>query len=197
MNEIRKQIEESIRIKQSLMGNDEIIKAIEDAAEICIKAIKRGNKIMLAGNGGSAADAQHFAGELVCRFRFDRLPLPAIALTTDTSVLTSVSNDYSFEVSFSRQVNALGKESDILILISTSGNSPNILKAADEARNKKITVIGLTGETGGKLKYSCDIAIRVPSDDTPRIQECHILIIHILCGLIENGLFAKNKNNSF
>jgi len=193
MNEIRKQIEESIRVKMRLVDDDEIIKAIEDTAEMCIKAIKRENKIMIAGNGGSAADAQHFAGELVCRFRFDRLPLPAIALTTDPSVLTSVSNDYSFEVSFSRQIIALGKEGDILILISTSGNSPNILKAAAEAYNKNITVIGLTGESGGKLKDFCDIAIRIPSDDTPRIQECHILIIHILCGLIENGLFGNRK----
>jgi len=193
MNEIIKQIEESIRIKQNLMSNYEIIKAIEESAELCINAIKRGNKIMIAGNGGSAADAQHFAGELICRFRFDRLPLPAIALTTDTSVLTSVSNDYSFEVAFSRQVDALGKEGDVLILISTSGNSPNILKAATEARSKKITVVGLTGNSGGKLKELCDNAIRVPSDDTPRIQECHCLIIHLLCGLIEYRLFRNSK----
>lgn len=191
MNEIRKQIEDSIRVKRSLMENDEIIKSIEEVAEICVNAIKKGKKILLAGNGGSAADAQHFAGELVCRFGFDRPALPAIALTTDTSILTSVSNDYSYEISFSRQVEAIGSEGDILILISTSGNSPNMLKAADVAVKKGLTVVGLTGFSGGKLRKMCNKIINVPSEETPRIQESHIIIIHILCGIIEKALFKK------
>jgi len=193
MNEIRKQIGESIRVKKSLMDNDEIIKAIEDTAEICVTAIKNGNKIILAGNGGSAADAQHMAAELVNRFMFDRPGLSAIALTTDPSVITSISNDSGFEQIFSRQIEALGRQGDVLILISTSGNSPNIIKAAEAARKRGLTVAGLTGITGGKLKDLCDIATRVPSDDTPRIQECHSLIIHLLCGLIENTLFSNPK----
>lgn len=191
MEEIRKQIEESLKAKKAMLESDELIEAINRTAGICIDAIKNGRKLMLAGNGGSAADAQHIAGELVNRFMFDRPGLPAIALTTDTSIITSIANDYSFEQIFSRQVEAVGNEGDVLILISTSGNSPNILKAAEAARKKGITIAGLTGITGGRLRDLCDIIIRVPSKETPRIQECHGLISHILCGLIETGLFKK------
>ncbi len=187
MHQIRKQIEDSIRVKQEMLADEALIDNISRAADTCIRALKSGKKILLAGNGGSAADAQHIAGELVNRFMFDRDGLPAIALTTDTSVITAISNDYSFEQVFARQVESIGNEGDVLLLISTSGNSANILRAAESARKMKISVIGLTGNSGGKLNGLCDILIKVPSDETPRIQEGHGLISHIICGLIEIG----------
>ena len=189
MEDIRKQVEDSIRVMQALLTDDLLIKEISNSAEVCVEALKAGRKILIAGNGGSAADAQHMAGELVNRFMFERPGLSAIALTTDTSVLTSVSNDSGFEEVFSRQVEALGSEGDILILISTSGRSMNILKAAETAHKKNVSVIGLTGRTGGQMDKYCDLLIKVPSDNTPRIQECHILIEHILCSIIENKIF--------
>lgn len=189
MEDIRKQVEDSIRVMQALLTDDLLIKEISNSAEVCVEALKAGRKILIAGNGGSAADAQHMAGELVNRFMFERPGLCAIALTTDTSVLTSVSNDSGFEEVFSRQVEALGSEGDVLILISTSGRSMNILKAAETAHKKNVSVIGLTGRTGGQMDKYCDLLIKVPSDNTPRIQECHILIEHILCSIIENKIF--------
>lgn len=189
MEDIRKQVEDSIRVMQALLTDDLLIKEISNSAEVCVEALKAGRKILIAGNGGSAADAQHMAGELVNRFMFERPGLSAIALTTDTSVLTSVSNDSGFEEVFSRQVEALGSEGDVLILISTSGRSMNILKAAETAHKKNVSVIGLTGRTGGRMDKYCDLLIKVPSDNTPRIQECHILIEHILCSIIENKIF--------
>ncbi|HPC97864.1 MAG TPA: D-sedoheptulose 7-phosphate isomerase [Bacteroidales bacterium] len=189
MEDIRKQVEDSIRVMQALLTDDLLIKEISNSAEVCVEALKAGRKILIAGNGGSAADAQHMAGELVNRFMFERPGLSAIALTTDTSVLTSVSNDSGFEEVFSRQVEALGSEGDVLILISTSGRSMNILKAAETAHKKNVSVIGLTGRTGGQMDKYCDLLIKVPSDNTPRIQECHILIEHILCSIIENKIF--------
>jgi len=151
MEEIIRQIEESIRVKQALLDDDLLLKKIGSAAEICVGALKAGKKILIAGNGGSAADAQHMAGELVNRFMFERPGLSAIALTTDTSVLTSISNDSGFAEVFSRQVEALGNEGDVLFLISTSGKSDNILRAAQTARKLKVKVIGLTGKAGGDL----------------------------------------------
>jgi D-sedoheptulose 7-phosphate isomerase len=148
---------------------------------------------MLAGNGGSAADAQHIAAELVNRFGFDRPALNAIALTTDTSILTSVANDSGFEKIFARQVEAIGREGDVFIGLSTSGNSGNIVETLRRCREKKIITIGLTGSSGGRMDDLCDICIKVPSDDTPRIQEVHILIGHIICTLIENELFGTLK----
>ncbi len=189
MEEIRKQIKESIRTKQEMLGDDNLIITIMKAAEVIINAIKNGKKLMIAGNGGSAADAQHIAGELVNRFMFDRPGIPAVALTTDTSVITSIANDYNYELIFARQVETIGTEDDVIFLISTSGGSANIIKAANAARKKKITVIGLTGKSGGKLKDFCDLLITVPSDETPRIQECHLLINHLICYLIEKELF--------
>jgi len=192
MEDIRKQVEDSIRVMQALLTDDLLIKEISNSAEVCVEALKAGRKILIAGNGGSAADAQHMAGELVNRFMFERPGLSAIALTTDTSVLTSVSNDSGFEEVFSRQVEALGSEGDVLILISTSGRSMNILKAAETAHKKNVSVIGLTGRTGGQMDKYCDLLIKVPSDNTPRIQECHILIEHILCSIIENKIFKAS-----
>lgn len=193
METVRNQIEESIRAKEEMLRDDNLLSSVKMAAGLCVDALKKGRKLLIAGNGGSAADAQHMAGELVNRFLSERPGLSAIALTTDTSVITSVSNDSGFDEIFSRQVEALGKPGDILLLISTSGKSPNILKAAETAKRQKITIIGLTGKTGGDLTRLCDLSINVPSTETPRIQEGHNLIIHIVCGLIENYMFRKSS----
>jgi len=159
-------------------------------ADTMIDAIKGGGKIFIAGNGGSAADAQHFAAEFVNRFLMERHPLPAIALTTDTSILTSIANDYSFEQVYSRQVEALGREGDILFALSTSGASPNILKALDQANIQAMTTIGMTGADGGRMASLCDICLSVPDASTPRIQEVHYLALHIICEIVEIGLFS-------
>ena len=151
---------------------------------------KSGNKVLLAGNGGSAADSQHIAGELVSRFMFDRPGLPAIALTTDTSIITAIGNDYGYESLFSRQIQALGKSGDIFIAYSTSGKSPNILNALVEAK-VGIKSIGLTGNKKAEMNNLCDIVLEVPSADTPKIQEGHLVIGHIICGIIENNIFGK------
>jgi D-sedoheptulose 7-phosphate isomerase len=191
MDFIRKQIEESLNVKKLLLDDQTILESIKKTADICCDALRNDKKIIFAGNGGSAADSQHLAGELVNRFGFERPGLSAIALTTDTSIITSISNDYGFEKLFSRQIQALGKKGDILIALSTSGNSANITEGIKEAQNAGIITIGLTGRSGGKMSQLCDICLKVPSDDTPRIQESHILIGHILCSMIENSLFAK------
>lgn len=155
---------------------------------LCVTSIRGGGKIMLAGNGGSAADAQHIATELTVRYVQDRPPIAALALTTDTSTLTAAGNDYGFDHVFSRQISALGQKGDIFIAISTSGNSPNILHAIEAARKKNITVVGLTGRDGGKMKSLCDLSLVVPSTVTARIQEIHILVGHLLCGALEREL---------
>lgn len=176
----------------ALLVKDEAIhKEFEAACRECLLAYQSGLKILIAGNGGSAADAQHFAGELVSRFSFDRPALAAIALTTDTSILTAVGNDYGYESLFSRQIQALGMAGDVFIAISTSGNSPNILKALHQARQQGLATIGLTGGTGGKMKELCDICLCAPADSTPRIQECHLVLEHTLCAWIEQELFGE------
>lgn len=157
-------------------------------AEVLIEALKKGNKILVAGNGGSAADAQHFAGELVGRFLKERQGIPAIALTTDTSVITSVGNDYGYDSIFARQLEALGNRGDIFLGISTSGNSQNIIRAVEEAAERGITTMGLLGKEGGRLKELCDYEATVPLEDTPRIQEFHIMTVHMLCELIEEAI---------
>ena len=151
--------------------------------------MRSGNKVMLAGNGGSAADAQHIAGEFVSRFAFDRPGLPSIALTTDTSILTAIGNDYGYERLFARQIQAHSKAGDVFIAYSTSGNSPNIVGALKEAQDLGVVTIGLTGNRGGAMVELCDHVFEVPSSDTPKIQEVHALIGHILCGVVENELF--------
>lgn len=163
---------------------------LERVAQICSAAINEGNKIMLCGNGGSAADAQHIAAELVGRFEISRPGLAAIALTTDTSILTAVGNDYGYENVFARQMEAIGKSGDVLIAISTSGNSKNILNAVAKAAAGQIKTIGFTGRDGGELAPMCDIVLKMPSDRTSRIQESHILCGHIICELIEKALFG-------
>lgn len=163
---------------------------IEKAAEACIHSLQRGGKILIAGNGGSAAQASHTAGELMGRFAFDRPGLPAIALTTDTSVLTAIGNDYGYEHVFSRQVQAHGKIGDVFIGYSTSGHSPNILRALKEARACGLVCIGFKGSLPGPMRELCDVLVEVQSTETPKIQEEHMVLSHILCGLIEKALFA-------
>nr|WP_317853519.1 D-sedoheptulose 7-phosphate isomerase [Neobacillus sp. Marseille-Q6967] len=187
---IKKQIIGSCKVKEMLQ-NDDYIQLIKLIAEEAIAAIKAGKKVLLAGNGGSAADAQHIAGELVSRFYFDRPGLPAVALTTDTSILTAVGNDYGYEHLFSRQIDALGQPGDLFIGLSTSGNSTNIINALKICKEKKITTVGLTGKLGGEIPKYCDYCMKVPSSETPRIQESHILIGHILCALVEETLFGE------
>jgi D-sedoheptulose 7-phosphate isomerase len=191
MDIIHLQIEESLRVINLILEDQAIQKSIKEAAALCSRSLKKGNKIIFAGNGGSAADAQHLAAELVNRFSFDRPALAAVAITTDTSVITSISNDYEFEKLFARQLEAIGKSGDIFISLSTSGNSANILEGLRVAKKLGLITIGLTGISGGKMKRFCDMIIKVPSDETPRIQEVHILIGHIICSLVENSLFGK------
>lgn len=166
-----------------------LLAAVAAAAEICVTALRSGGKLLLAGNGGSAADAQHVAAEIVARYLFERPGLPAIALTTDSSILTAVGNDYGFEQLFARQLEALGRPGDVFIAYSTSGNSPNILRALDVARAQQLHCIGMTGNRRGAMVDRCTLCIEVPSAHTPRIQEAHALIGHTLCGLIEEALF--------
>jgi D-sedoheptulose 7-phosphate isomerase len=190
---IIQQIKSSFDLNQKLIDSTSVLNAIEKASLAIINAFRTNHKVMLAGNGGSAADSQHLAAEFVNRFNFDRPGLPAIALTTDTSIMTSVSNDCGFTRLFSRQVEALGTAGDLFIGLSTSGNSPNIIEALSVCRKENIVTIGLTGSTGGRMKDLCDICIMVPSDVTPRIQEAHILIGHIICSLAEEELFGHLK----
>jgi D-sedoheptulose 7-phosphate isomerase len=188
------QIKASIAVKQATFEDPVLTDGIEKAARIITEAYKAGNKTMLAGNGGSAADSQHIAGEFVSRFNFDRPGIPSIALTTDTSIITAIGNDYGYEKLFERQIQAMGNKGDVFIGISTSGNSPNILKGLEECKKKGIIAIGLTGMSGGKMADLCDICLKVPSNETPRIQEVHILIGHILCSIVEEEMFPEYKN---
>ncbi|KYH34468.1 phosphoheptose isomerase [Clostridium tepidiprofundi DSM 19306] len=190
---IKNQVRNSYMIKQGIYNDDRIISLIENIALKAIDVYKNGNKILIAGNGGSAADAQHLAGEIVSKFYFDRPALPAIAVTTDTSIITSIGNDYGYDRLFERQIQANGVKGDMFIGISTSGNSENILRAFMECKRMGIITVGFTGETGGKMESLCDYCIKVPSNETPRIQEAHIMIGHILCGIIEKEIF-KGEN---
>jgi len=187
---IKNQLLESAKIKRQLSIDSLAI--IREIAEVCVKSTKNSGKIMFCGNGGSAADSQHLAAELVVRLtaKTDRKPLPALALTTDTSILTASGNDYGFDHIFSRQVEVLGKPGDVLIAISTSGNSPNVLKAVRTASSMKIITIGLSGKNGGELVKITDHFLSVPSDDVLRIQEAHITIGHIIIGLMEKLILS-------
>jgi D-sedoheptulose 7-phosphate isomerase len=189
--EIVREIQESIAVKEKLAG--EAPELIADAAQMIITSMQSGGKLIVFGNGGSAADAQHFSAELVGRYRQDRKALPAIALTTDSSALTSIGNDYGFDTVFSRQLEAIGKPGDVALAISTSGNSPNVLGAVSLARKMGIATIALTGNSGGKLRSHVDLCLTVPSDSTPRIQESHSLIIHILSGIVENAMSGESR----
>jgi D-sedoheptulose 7-phosphate isomerase len=188
-NYIVAQLSEAQRVMSIMLTDEALLSRAQAAAVACINCIQHGGKILLAGNGGSAADAQHIAGELVSRFAFDRPGLPAIALTTDSSILTAIGNDYGYERLFSRQVQAHGNKGDVFVGYSTSGKSPNILSAFEEARKRGLVCIGLTGNRGGPMRDLCDYLLEVPSSDTPKIQEGHLVLGHILCGLIENAMF--------
>jgi D-sedoheptulose 7-phosphate isomerase len=190
--QIHRIINASISAKHALIENQELIARIAAAAHTCAETFRLKGKVLLCGNGGSAADAQHIAAELSGRFYTDRPPLFAEALHVNGSYITAVANDYSYEVVYSRMVEAAGRNGDVLIGLSTSGNSGNVVKALEAGRNAGMTCIGLTGAGGGKMASMCDILIDVPSKDTPRIQECHILIGHIICQLIEESLFPKS-----
>ncbi len=168
-------------------------KQVSSAIQVQLEALKQGNKILIAGNGGSAADAQHFAGELVGRFLKERKGLGAVALSTDTSILTSIGNDYGYEEIFARQVEALGRPGDVLIGISTSGNSENIIRAVKKAQELGLITICLTGMDGGKLKELCDYDMTVPLEETPRIQEFHTMTVHMMCELVEEGMTGNRS----
>ncbi|WP_345971507.1 D-sedoheptulose 7-phosphate isomerase [Sulfurimonas sp. HSL1-6] len=187
---LENEISASIETKQKILNDDALLGMIEKAATACVEAYRRGNKTLLAGNGGSAADAQHIAAELVGRYGFDRPSIPSLALTTDTSNLTAIGNDYGYDKVFSRQLEGMGVEGDIFFGISTSGNSVNVINAFESAKAKGITTVALVGRDGGKMAQMADIAIIVPSNATPRIQESHILIGHIICDVIEKELFG-------
>jgi len=191
LNEVYRQIEESLLVKQAMLANQDFLTKVQSLAQTALSVYRKGGKVLLAGNGGSAADAQHIAAELVGRFYIDRPALPAIALTTDTSILTAVGNDYGYEAVFARQVAALGRSGDLFIGISTSGRSPNVLAALTEARRLGLITAGLTGAGGQAMSEHCDHLLMVPSLCTPRIQEGHILLGHILCALVESHLFVK------
>lgn len=184
-------IQESINVKELIVANKDLINRIKSAAQSCVESLQDGGKVHFCGNGGSAADAQHLAAELSGRFYYDRKPLNAEALHVNTSYLTAVANDYSFNMIYSRMIEASAKQGDVLVAISTSGNSENIVKAIETAKQKKMLVVGMTGETGGKMATLCDILINVPSSCTPRIQEAHIMIGHIICEIIESTIFPK------
>lgn len=188
-NYITTQIGETKAVMSAMLDDESLLNRVEEAAQACIEAMRQGNKILLAGNGGSAADAQHIAGEFVSRFAFDRPGLPAIALTTDTSILTAIGNDYGYEKLFARQVQAHAQKGDVFIAYSTSGKSPNVIAALREAKQRELICIGMTGNRGGPMQELCDYYLNVPSADTPKIQEGHAVLGHILCGLVELALF--------
>jgi D-sedoheptulose 7-phosphate isomerase len=185
-------IQASIDVKLQVLENKELQKTVGKAVEVLVTAFKNGNKVLFCGNGGSAADAQHLAAEFSGRFYTDREALPAEALHVNTSYMTAVANDYSYDVVYSRMVQGIGKKGDVLVGLSTSGNSINIVKAFETAKSKEMTTIAFTGATGGKMKEISDLLINVPSSDTPRIQESHILLGHIICQLVEEQYFTPS-----
>ena len=184
-------IEASIATKQSLLSSPDVVVTVATVSEILVNALKQGNKLLLFGNGGSAADAQHIAAELVGRFAFDRPALPALALSVNSSCVTAIGNDYGFDQVFSRQIEALARSGDVAVGISTSGNSANVLRAMSTAKKIGLKTIALTGRSGGSLKHAVDYCICAPSNETPRIQECHILIGHIISELVEREIFHE------
>ena len=190
---IQEEIDKTRTVLERVLADRGLLAAIAATARRCTETLKRGNKIMFAGNGGSAADAQHLAGELVSRFKFDRPGLPGIALTTDTSILTAIGNDYGYDEVFARQVTAIGTQGDLFIGISTSGRSRNVLNALERCGQMGITCIGFTGESGGDMLRLTDVCLRMPSNETPKIQEGHIVTGHIICQIIESSLFTPKR----
>jgi D-sedoheptulose 7-phosphate isomerase len=192
LERVSRSIEASIATHERLLDAD-VLSAIATVSDIVTGALLQGRKVLLFGNGGSAADAQHIAAELVGRFNFDRPALPALALSVNTSCVTAIGNDFGFEQVFSRQIEALGAPGDVAIGLSTSGNSPNVLRALLAAKEKGLHAVGLTGSSGGKLKEAVDHCICVPSNETPRIQECHILVGHVVSQLVEETIFHEQS----
>jgi D-sedoheptulose 7-phosphate isomerase len=188
---IRQQLSRSVEIFDQLLRDGQLVETLGRVAKLCTEALKEGNKILFAGNGGSAADSQHLAGEFVSRFAFDRPGLFALALTTDTSVLTAIGNDYGYEQLFARQIQAVGTAGDVFFAISTSGRSPNVLEALRMARRKRLHTVGFTGNSDGPMAEYCDFLIRAPAQETPKIQEVHITLGHIICGLVEVSYFSR------
>lgn len=182
-------IQASIETKQRILDNQSLLQTIENVTNVIVSAFRDGNKVLFCGNGGSAADAQHLAAEFSGRFYTDRDPLPSEALHVNTSYLTAVANDYSYDIVYSRMIKGIGKKGDVLVGLSTSGNSVNIINALEQAKQIGMITVGFTGETGGKMRDVCDYLLNVPSKDTPRIQESHIMIGHIICQLTEEQLF--------
>jgi D-sedoheptulose 7-phosphate isomerase len=178
---------------QAAIDDPAFRRAIDEIAAVISTALTDGRKLLLAGNGGSAADAQHIAGEMLSRFNYDRAPIAALALTTDSSVLTAIGNDYGYERLFERQILGLGCPGDVFIAISTSGRSPNVIRAIDAARQKRLVTIGFTGRSGGEMASRCDLCLHAPSDSTPLIQQIHITAGHIICGLVEKRLFPQQR----
>lgn len=187
---IKKNIKDSLKIKKELLKNETLIKQIVEIADLIIKAFKTEKKLLFCGNGGSAADAQHLAAEFSGRYYLNRAPLHAEALHTDTSFMTAVANDFSFDEVYSRLIKGIGKDGDILIGMSTSGNSKNVTKALEQAKKQGLITIGFTGKKGGEMNNHCDLIINIPSNDTPRIQECHLMLGHAICELVEKELFS-------
>ncbi|HEY9363992.1 MAG TPA: D-sedoheptulose 7-phosphate isomerase [Chitinophagaceae bacterium] len=193
MEKIKNIIRASIDVKQNVLQNESLLTTVEKVVGIIVTAFKNGNRVYFCGNGGSAADAQHLAAEFSGRFYTDRKALPAEALHCNTSYLTAVANDYSFDVVYARMIDGIGEEGDVLIGLSTSGNSSNIIKALEKAKEKNMVTIALTGDSGGKMKPLADYLLNVPSTDTPRIQESHILLGHIICQLVEENYFNTSN----
>lgn len=189
---VRSELDKTRTNFERMAGDLELIDQVQAALDLSVSALRAGRKILFAGNGGSAADAQHWAGELVSRFYYDRPGLAAVALTTDTSILTAIGNDYGYDYVFARQIEALGQLGDVFYAISTSGRSKNILRAIGAAKERGMHVIGFTGSNGGDMNSLCDINFRIPSDETPRIQEGHEFLGHTLCALIEAEMHPKN-----
>ena len=193
MKKIKEIINSSIETKQKVLADEALLKTICDTIDAIVNAFRNGNRVYFCGNGGSAADAQHLAAEFSGRFYSDRKALPAEALHCNTSYLTAVANDYSFDDIYSRLIDGIGEQGDVLVGLSTSGNSANIIKAFETAKKKEMITIGFTGESGGKIKSLCDHMINIPSTDTPRIQESHIMVGHIVCQLVEEKYFTPNS----
>ncbi len=188
---IKKNISDAIALKQEILTNENTIKFIDELVDVCINAYKNGGKVLFCGNGGSAADAQHLAAELSGRYYYDRPPLNSEALHVNTSYLTAVANDYSYNEVYARLIKALGSKGDVLIGLSTSGNSGNVVNAFKQARELGVITVGFTGKGGGEMKAHSDLLIEIPSTNTPRIQECHMNIGHTLCELVEQALFPR------
>lgn len=194
LNFIKEEIQKTRSVMLNVLEDEKILQTLMTISQQCIASLRAGGKILFCGNGGSAADSQHLAAELVSRLRYNRPGLASIALTTDTSALTAIGNDYAYENLFSRQVEAIGQKGDVLFGFSTSGKSPNILKAFEAARAKGITTIGMTGKVSPLMNTHCDVVLNIPSVETPKIQECHIMTGHIICALIEEDIFGKQYN---